>query len=205
MWNRKIHFLHVELSSIIRRKAQRKVLQLTKPTRPSTVWDEWDPGGCCRPEPQLDTSCWSPPRPSAWEGARSCRKLPFGSRGMKKVDLWLAASSLRWVGSPALPPALQLAQTWPEVSLLTDLGRAALPAASSPFFGEKEGLEGPTKACVLCTQPVILPWMAWTRHTHGAGQLHRPRWAQRWLTAPQRGLHTRWKKPTKRAVGLDSL
>lgn len=127
---------------------------------------------------------------------------------MKKVDLGLAGSSLRWVGGPALQPSHQhrslhrpglrfpCSQTWDGLPCLQP---------SSPFFGEKEGLEGPTKACVLCTQAVTLPWMAWTQHTHAAGHLHRPRWAQRWLTVPQRRLHTRWKKPTKHTVGLDSL
>lgn len=125
---------------------------------------------------------------------KAVKSSPFGSRGMKKVDLGLAASSLRRVGGPALQPSHQhcslhrpglrfpCSQTWEGLPCLQP---------SSPFFGEKEGLEGPTKACVLCTQAVTLPWMAWTQHTHAAGQLHRPRWAQHWLTAPQRGLHTR--------------
>lgn len=87
---------------------------------------------------------------------KAVRSCPLGSRGMKKVDFGLAASSLRWVGGPALQP-LQLAQAWPEVLLLADLGRAALRGASSPFFGEEEAPEGPTKACVHSTQPVTLP------------------------------------------------
>lgn len=97
---------------------------------------------------------------------KAVKSCPFGSRGMKKVDLGLAASSLRRVGGPALQPSHQhcslhrpglrfpCSQTWEGLPCLQplplslvkkkDLKVPPRPVSSAPSLSHCHGRPGPS-------------------------------------------------------------